>query len=221
MTSHKIIRLPAAITFILIASAAQVLGAEQLGKPPTPSLDKRIGASPGLQLTSERQQAAVQLQARLPSVRIDYDQVTGAPSWISSTIGFLSGSPELERQRIGRLGLADDDPHRAIKAFLIENSALFGHGIDVLTNASITREFVTAHNGMRTVVWQQQLDGIPVFEATLIGHITKRGEMVNFSSHFMPDIVQSSGLDSTSRSSLEGAPPIRASDGGEWSDEDR
>src|SRR5207245_919031 len=49
-----------------------------------------------------------------------------------------------------------------------------------------------------------------VFEGLLIGHITRRGELVNISSHFLPDIINSSGLDSTSRSSLENAPPISA-----------
>ena len=49
-----------------------------------------------------------------------------------------------------------------------------------------------------------------MFEGTLVGHITKRGELVSISSHFLPDIVGSSGLDSTNRLSLENAPPISA-----------
>jgi len=44
-----------------------------------------------------------------------------------------------------------DDLHRAIKRFTNNNRALFGHGAEVLTN--VTREFVAAHKGMRTVVW--------------------------------------------------------------------
>ncbi|MCF7668761.1 MAG: hypothetical protein K9N48_03185, partial [Verrucomicrobia bacterium] len=116
--------------------------------------------------------------------------------------------PELEQQRLGDLGLDADDPHRPIKAFLIENTALFGHGAGVLTNATIKREFVTPHNGMRTVIWQQQLDGILVFEGRLVGHITCKGELVNISSHFVPDIAGASGMGATQRAALKTEPLV-------------
>lgn len=210
MTLRRMTNWFGGIALGFVVAVGQIMAFAPTGKPPTVNLDKRTNASPSMQLTLERQQAATQLQSRLPSARIYYDRVTGAPSWISSTIGFLSGPPDLEMQRAGQLGLATNDQHRAIKALLVENSLLFGHGTEVLTNAAITREFGTAHNGMRTVVWQQQLDGIRVFEGLLIGHMTKRGELVNVSSHFLPDIVNSSGLDSATRSKLENAPPISA-----------
>ena len=146
--------------------------------------------------------------------RIDYDQVTGAPSWIASTIGFLSG-PTNEQEITPKMAQSPlpsetDAPHGPIKRFLDENRALFGHGAEVLSTAIIVRDYVTAHNGMRTVIWQQQLDGIPVFAATVIGNITRRGELVSVSSHFLPDIAKSSGLEPTQRSELESAPPISA-----------
>jgi len=125
-------------------------------------------------------------------------------------MGFLSRTTEEEIQRTGDLGLAKDDPYRAIKAFLIENAALFGHGAEVLTNAVVARDFVTAHNGMRTTIWQQQLDGIPVFEGLLIGHITQNARLVNISSHFLPDIGNSAGLDRLNRLRLESAPAVSA-----------
>src|SRR2546422_10168397 len=117
---------PFAVSLALIVSLAEAWAFAPTGKPSTPGLDKRTSASSGVQLTPDRQQAAIQLQSRLPSARIDYDGVTGAPAWISSTIGFLSGPPELEIRRAGQLGLATNDPHWAIKAFLVENSSLFG-----------------------------------------------------------------------------------------------
>ena len=51
----------------------------------------------------------------------------------------------------------------------------------------VKRDYITAHNGLRTVVWEQQLDGIAVFEAVLISHTTGRGELVSLSSQFVQD----------------------------------
>ena len=37
-----------------------------------------------------------------------------------------------------------------------------------LDQARIKRDFVGAHNGLMTVVWEQEVEGIPVFEGVLI-----------------------------------------------------
>ena len=175
--------------------------------PTTPNFDKRRDALVRAQISGERQRAEAELQARLPATRVDYDPVTGTPAWISRR-GFLCKTTEEEIQRTGSLGLASDDRHRAIKAFLLENAALFGHGPEVLNTATITREFVSQHNGLRTVVWQQQLDGVFVFEDVLIGHITRSGRLVNITSYFLPDIEAATGMDRESRLRFELAPPI-------------
>ena len=39
------------------------------------------------------------------------------------------------------------------------------------------------------MIWEQQLDGIAVFEAVLISHSTKHGELVSVSTQFVPDAV--------------------------------
>ncbi len=175
----------------------------------TPSFDKRRDALPELQISAARQQAAAELEMRLSDVKIDYDRLTGTPAWISR-MGFLSKPTQQEIQRAGDLGIDRNDPHRAIKAFLVENAALFEHGPEVLTNATITREFVSAHNGMRTVIWQQHLDGIPVFETLLKGHITQDGRLVNIASHFLPEIETAANMDRSRRLELALATPISA-----------
>lgn len=196
-----------AIAALLAGSIEECLAFIAPDHPPTPNFDKRSEALAAFQLPREREQAAADLQARRPDVRIDYDKITHAPVWVS-TLGCLTGSTEEEILRVGDLGLMNDDPHRAVKAFLIENAVLFGHGPEVLTDATITREFVTAHNGMRTVVWQQQLDDVPVFEGELKGHIMKRGELVNISSRLLPDVETASGLDKPGRLRLVSAPTV-------------
>ena len=44
--------------------------------------------------------------------------------------------------------------------------------------ARIKREFTNAVSGLRTVVWEQQVDGVPLFDSVLISHTTKRGDLV-------------------------------------------
>jgi hypothetical protein len=178
-------------------------------KPRTPSFDTRRDGLSLAAPTAESKAAAAALQLRLPTLRVDYDPLTLTPAWISK-MGFLTKPTAQEIERTGDLGLDKNDPHRAIKAFLAENAALFGHGPEVLTNASITRDYVTPHNGMRTVAWQQELDGIPVFESVLLGHIAQLGRLVNISSHFLPDVENAAGLQKLSRLGLESAPPISA-----------
>jgi hypothetical protein len=208
----QLIRRPAVgisviVLALILGSIQQASAFMPPNQPPTPNLDKRKDGLPGTQVSEKRQQASAELETRQPGVRIDYDPVTGTPAWISR-MGFLTLPTEEEIARTGSLGLEIDDPHRAIKAFLIENAALFEHDSDVLINATITRDFVTEHNGMRTVVWHQQLDGIPVFEGVLIGHVTQNGRLVNISSHFLPDVEKTVGLNRSSRFLLESAPPI-------------
>ena len=79
------------------------------------------------------------------------------------------------------------DAYRPVKAFLEEHKLLFGYGAEILASSRVTRDYVTPHNGLRTVVWEQQVDGIPVFEGVLAAHTTKKGELAVVSSHFLAD----------------------------------
>jgi hypothetical protein len=82
------------------------------------------------------------------------------------------------------------DPDRPVKAFLQEYQTLFGFGPEALDDANVQRDYVSAGNGARTVVWQQQVTGVPVFNALLIGHITPAGELACLSSKFIPSPAQ-------------------------------
>jgi hypothetical protein len=155
-----------------------------------PNLDKRVYHAPDDLLRSEqRSKGLAHLSELAPGARVDFDPVGGSPKWVATANGFLSGanaigkaiSPNAHRR------IEATDRHKAVKAFLNEHSALFGHDATALNGARITREFTGAHNGLRTTVWQQEVDGIPVFEAVLIGHITRAGELVNISSQFIPE----------------------------------
>lgn len=167
-----------------------VQGITPANRQELPNLDKRAEAAlVARQLAVDqgkavRQQATEQLKARLRAVQVDEDELLGTPKFVRALDGFLTGpggegravKPETVR------ALAANDPHRAAKAFLNEHQAMFGHGAEVLATARVKRDYVTPHNGMHTVAWQQELDGITVFDGVLITHTTQRGELVNIST---------------------------------------
>ncbi len=194
----------------LLCAARITLGQVAPSEPELPDLDRR---AKGAVLSPAHETALAQLRTRIPTVRIDTDEVLGSPAWVYSSQGFLTG-PASEDEIVPRTVQAamrpvNADPYRPIRLFLNQNAALFGHGSEVLTNnAKIKDEYVTSHNGMRTIVWEQQLDGIPVFEGLLIGHITRNGELVNLSSHFLPNVQTASQMDATQRAAVEANPLI-------------
>lgn len=91
MKSQKMTKPSGAIVLAFVVSVGQALAFAPTGTPPTPYLDKRAGTTSGVQLSPTRQQAATKLQAHIPFAGIDYDPISGAPSWIHSTQVFLSG----------------------------------------------------------------------------------------------------------------------------------
>ena len=157
-------------------------------QPELPDFDIRATAKAG-NISPEQQMAASSLKSRLPSARIDFDAITGSPKSISAKEGFLSGSNDTGKaiSPATASGFPPGDKYKAAKAFLREHRQLFGFGPETLDKAWINRDFATPHNGLRTVVWEQHLQGIAVFEAVFISHTTKQGELVNVSSQFIPD----------------------------------
>jgi uncharacterized repeat protein (TIGR01451 family) len=179
--------------------------------PELPNFDKRaVGADNAAVL--ERAAAKNSLQAQLPGLQVYFDEHMGTPKWITAGSGFLSGP--------GASGLtispqtaalyATNDTHRATKAFLQEHQSLFGFGPEILATARVIEDAVTAHNGMRTVVWEQDLDGIPIFEALLISHTTKQEELVNLSSQFIPAPAQAADTGTPNRAAVIQNPQISA-----------
>ena len=160
-----------------------------------PDFDSRVqNASPQTPASVDHAPALANLKARVPDVKVDFDEITGSPAWIRSEQGFLTGTNgggAVSAQRLARFSAMD--PHRVTRAFLDEHSPLFGHGPEALDTARIKREFITRHNGLHTVIWEQQVDSIPVFEAVLVSQTTKRGELVSISSHFVPAPEQAAG----------------------------
>jgi len=56
-----------------------------------------------------------------------------------------------------------------------------------LATGQVKRDFTAAHNGLRTIIYEQSVDGVPVFEGILVTHTTKRGERISTSNRFFPN----------------------------------
>lgn len=200
--------LVAALLLTSASSRATAANAIDHGHSPTPDVDKRhLMVTPSL--GAQKKNGLHKLEQLVPGAQVSVDRLLNSPHWVHSPDGFLTG-------RNGQGGaMANSHAQNAnhqqlIKSFLNEHSELFGHGGEVLTGAKVKRDYVTPHNGLHTMVWEQQLDDIPVFEAVLMGHVTKNGELVNISTHFLPDPAAAAHQNAAARAALKSAPEISA-----------
>src|ERR1041384_663389 len=158
--------------FILAAGAQESQAFQTPAQSPLPNLDRRAGAA----AKSEQQAAAQSLRARLPKARVDFDAITGSPLLISAEDSLLTGpggrGAAVPDAAIA--AIAATDTNRTVKAFLKEHRQLFGYGPEALEQARVKREFTSTHSGLRTVIWEQHVQEIPVFEAVLVAHTTDR-----------------------------------------------
>ena len=178
------------------------------GHAPTPDVDKRHAmVTPSL--GAQKKNGLHKLEQLVPGVQVSVDRVLNSPHWVRATDGFLTG-PNGQGGAMANSHAQNANHQQLIKSFLNEHSELFGHGGEVLTGAKVKRDYVTAHNGLHTMIWEQQLDEIPVFEGVLMGHVTKNGELVNLSTHFLPDPATAAHQDAAARAALKSAPPISA-----------
>ena len=136
-----------------------------------------------------RANGEAKLKNAVPELQVDRHSIHGSPKWISTSDGFLTGPDGAGRggnaEKVNAFPAADS--HRVIKAFVNEHAAVFGHDATTLESARVMRDYVTEHNGVHTVIWQQEHEGLEVFESIFMAHVTKRGELVNVSSQFLPD----------------------------------
>lgn len=177
-----------------------------------PNFDQRLekikATQPGM-VGAAKASAASILRNRVTDVRIDEDEILGSPKFIASACGFLTGTNGSGGAVTSATSAAFNlnDPHRGVKTFLAEHQALFGFGPEALTAAKVNKDYVSAPGNFRTVVWQQHVDDIPIFNAIFKAHLTKNGELINIGSQFVPDLKISLSKISN-RPSMQTNPPI-------------
>ena len=199
--------------FVLLLSGASAWAGPQAEKRALPDFDKRTAVAPAT-VHPERTAAGAQLRGRLRAARVETDAVSEAPKVVGSPFEFLTG-PGGEGRAVPRARLqarAKGEAHREVKAFLEEYQGLYGHGAEVLDAAQVKRDYTNKHNGLRSVVWQQQVDGVPVFGAILQAHTTKAGELVNVASNFLADPNAAANHGTPQRAARLAAPAISAAE---------
>jgi hypothetical protein len=165
--------------------------------PPLPDLDKRSAQPAG----AVKSTAIKAVRDVASDVTVQLNPVTDGAAHVTAKRGFLTG-----REGRGPLvsetawkAIQKSDPHGPTKAFLHQHRLLFGHGPEALDAAAVQRDFVTSHNRLRTVTWQQRVDGIPVFEGVLTSHTTGKGELVSVASGFISEQARAALLGKANR----------------------
>ncbi|HXG47920.1 MAG TPA: M36 family metallopeptidase, partial [Methylomirabilota bacterium] len=185
-------RFPAISVLLLLwqAGVLPILAFEQPHHRELANVDRRLEAMPAVRMPpAARLQAAAALQRVEPGAAVALDEITDAPRHVAARRGYLTGpagegrsvTPETARR------VAADDPHRPVKTFLMQHARLYGHDARVLEAARVIRDYRVGPAGLRTTVWQQELDGVPIFDALMVGHATARDELVSLSSGFIAD----------------------------------
>ncbi len=160
-----------------------------------PNIDVRLeraAKNKSVRPSADQLDGLKELQARVPEAQVDFDPLLNSPKWIRSPGAFLTGpkgqgrgiSPETARAFDPR------DPDRPLKALLHEYRKLFEHGDEIFQYTRKTRDWVRPPANFRTVVWEQELDGVPVYDSVLVAHMTGQGELVSLSSQMVPNIVR-------------------------------
>jgi hypothetical protein len=95
-----------------------------------PELDSRKAIESSI-LAKARESAVTELQKKIPGVQIDFDAITGAPSNIVAVGKFLTGP----NQKAG----GNSAPLDAVRRFVDDNAALFGHPSAALNQGKFPR----------------------------------------------------------------------------------
>ncbi|MGC3959320.1 MAG: M36 family metallopeptidase [Verrucomicrobiota bacterium] len=203
------------ITGIATAMATTNLVTAAVAPPHSvlPNLDSRksfTNTTAAVRLQTATASAAL-LSTQVSGVRFQPDTRTGGARFLAAQRGFLTGvggnGKGLSAAGLNALPLSD--PYRVVKAFANEHAAVFGHDALPLNAAQVKVDAITARNGMRTVIWQQRQDDIPVYGALFVSHLTKNEELVSVSSRFVSDLSHSASL-VPGRASLVSNPPLNA-----------
>ncbi|MEJ5239434.1 MAG: hypothetical protein WHT82_13825, partial [Limisphaera sp.] len=189
--------------------ARALLPSEHASALPAKDLRRHAGIPP--ESRTQREAGLARMQRALPGVQVSYDSVVGSARFVRRTTGFLT-QPPAGGPGPTAAALPAVDPETVVRGFLREHADAVGHGDGVLDQARRVRDTVSHHSGLRTVIWQQELAGIPIFEADLIANLTARGELVTLSSRMLAEPVAAAAAGSQNWALLPGQPPVRQSD---------
>jgi hypothetical protein len=146
------------------------------------------------QRIAARQQAINALRAAVPTVQIDDDQVMGTPHFVRSTEEFLTGPGlgGLGQNLPGQNGPGQNArgagvaPLAVVRDFVSGYQGLFEIAPAEIDSAKLIRNFVTDHNGVTHLTFQQQIAGVDLFKAEMIANVMPDGRLINIGGSMLP-----------------------------------
>ncbi|MBS0197770.1 MAG: M36 family metallopeptidase [Planctomycetes bacterium] len=140
------------------------------GEPTQPVVNALAKITKGPALADE----LARLRASVDSVQIDDDPCFGTPRFVRSTSAFLTAADPAAA------------PAEVVAKFIRAYPALFEIDAAEIPNARKTRDFVTEHNGVAHLTFQQLIDGIDLFDAGIKANVARDGRLLNISSTMLP-----------------------------------
>ena len=124
-------------------------------------------------LLREREAHVREFAERVPGLKVDYDPIFGTPRFVRSPFAFLTSPSPIDAAAV-------------VEGFLVAHRPMFGIGLAEVEDGRVSRDYVTEHNGVRHLEWQQQIDGVDLFGARLRANVTSDGRLINISSTMLP-----------------------------------
>jgi len=134
----------------------------------------RLDALADTPVMRQRLEARRTLMRRLPGLALDLNEALATPEFVRSTRSFLT------RRAPGA------DARAVVRGYVADHRDLFGIDPGQLDTARVTRDAVTAHNGVRSIWWQQEIDGVEVVGCDLRANVLPDGRIVSIGSRMLP-----------------------------------
>jgi hypothetical protein len=110
------------------------------------------------------------LLGRIPLLSIDWSPIYGTPAYVRSTYTFLTEpAPGVDGKAV-------------VRDFIAAYPAMFEIDAGELATSRVPRDAVTAHNGVRSLTFQQQLKGVDLFDCLVYANVTRDGRLLNIGS---------------------------------------
>jgi len=126
----------------------------------------------------ERREAAIKdLKQAVRGVRIEDNGLFGTPHFVGSTLRLLTAPRDLAQP---------GTVNAIVKDFIRDQQTLFEIAAEEIDGARIHRNYITQHNSVRHLTYQQQIDGVDLFGCEVRANVTSDGELINISSTMLP-----------------------------------
>lgn len=123
-----------------------------------------------------RATSIAQIEQDVRGVRVADHEFFGTPHYIGSTMRLLTPPA----------AVGDVSAREVVKDFVATYQPVFEIDPEALDVTRVRRDFVTKHNGVTHLTFQQQIDGVDLFGAHLRTSVTSKGEIINISSAMIP-----------------------------------